>query len=163
MAKTYKTTFVVRLVNFLISRMLRAGIKMGNMALLTVRGRKSGLPRTTPIALGEHNGQRWIVSPYGAVNWVRNLRAAGEATLTQGRRSEQITVIELPAEEAAVLLKQSLGGAPSFLRSYFDVSPDSPLEDFIREAPRHPVFLVKSLAERQETGTQQIQNNAVLS
>ncbi|HET8846890.1 MAG TPA: nitroreductase family deazaflavin-dependent oxidoreductase, partial [Ktedonobacteraceae bacterium] len=127
MAKKYKDTFVTRLGNFFVSRLLRAGIKMGNMALLTVRGRKSGLPRTTPIALGNHDGQRWIIAPYGAVNWVRNLRAAGEATLTQGRKSEHIMASELSIEEAAPILKKSLAGAPTFVQAYFDVNPASPL------------------------------------
>lgn len=163
MAKTYKTTFIVRLGNFFVINMLRAGVKMGNMALLTVPGRKSGLPRTTPISLGEQNGKRWIIAPYGAVNWVRNLRAAGKATLTRGRRVEQIEVVELSTEEAAPILKNSLGGAPSFLHPYFDVRPDSPLEDFIREAPRHPVFLVKSLSEQQGSRTSNVERNAMLS
>ncbi len=44
--------------------------------LPTVPGRKSGVPRTTPVALGERDGRRWLVSPYGEVDWVRNLRAA---------------------------------------------------------------------------------------
>ena len=140
MAKTFRATFAIRLSNTMVTALLRTGVKMGNMTLLTVRGRKSGQPRTTPVALIERDDQRWLVAPYGAVNWVRNLRAAGEATLTHGRRSEDITVTELSAKEAAGILKESLGEAPSFLRQYFDVTPDSSLEEFEHEAPRHPVF-----------------------
>ena len=51
------------------------------MHLLTVRGRKSGLPRTTPVNLIEYQGRRWLVAPYGEVAWVRNVRAAGEVEL----------------------------------------------------------------------------------
>ncbi len=144
MAKKFRATFAIRLSNTIVTALLRAGVKMGNMTLLTVRGRKSGQLRTTPVALIEQDGQRWLVAPYGAVNWVRNLRAAGEATLTRGRHTEQITVIELSAKEAAVTLKESLGIAPSFLRQYFDVTPASSLEEFEREAPRHPVFGIHS-------------------
>ena len=142
MAKTYRVTFFVRLSNKIVELLLRAGVKMGPMVLLTVRGRKSGEPRTTPVAMVESDGQRWVVGTFGNVNWVRNLRAAGEATLTRSRRSEAIIVHELPLEEAAVFLKQILPTAPNFVKSYFDVKPDSPLEDFLREAPRHPVFQV---------------------
>lgn len=142
MAKTYRVTFFVRLSNKIVEVLLRAGVKMGPMVLLTVRGRKSGQPRTTPVVIGERNGQRWLVGTFGNVNWVRNLRAAGEATLTRSRRSEAITVRELPTEEAALLLKQILSTAPNFIKSYFDVTPDAPLEDFLREAPRHPIFQV---------------------
>lgn len=142
MAKTYRVTFAVRLSNKLVEFLLRAGVKMGPMVLLTVRGRKSGQPRTTPVALGERNGQRVLVGTFGNVNWVRNLRAAGEATLTRSRRSEAITVRELPPEEAAVALKEILPTAPNFIKAYFDVTPDAPLEEFIQEAPRHPIFQV---------------------
>ncbi|HEU5198693.1 MAG TPA: nitroreductase family deazaflavin-dependent oxidoreductase [Ktedonobacterales bacterium] len=142
MAKTYRVTFAVRLSNKLIEFLLRAGVKIGPMVLLTVRGRKSGQPRTTPVALGERNGQRVLVGTFGNVNWVRNLRAAGEATLTRRRRSEEITVRELPPEEAAVALKEILPTAPNFIKAYFDVTPDAPLEEFIQEAPRHPIFEV---------------------
>lgn len=142
MAKTYRVTFAVRLSNKIIEFLLRAGVKIGPMVLLTVRGRKSGQPRTTPVALGERNGQRVLVGTFGNVNWVRNLRAAGEATLTRRRRSEEITVRELPPEEAAVALKEILPTAPNFIKAYFDVTPDAPLEEFIQEAPRHPIFEV---------------------
>ena len=152
MAKTYRVTFFVRLSNKFAATLLRAGVKLGNMALLSVRGRKSGLPRTTPVTLVVQDGQRWLIALFGEVNWVRNLRAASEATLTLGRHSETISATELTAEEAAPILKQSLSGAPSFLRAYFDVTSASSIEEFVREAPRHPVFLVQHVAEmRQET------------
>jgi deazaflavin-dependent oxidoreductase (nitroreductase family) len=142
MAKTYRVNFTVRASNALAAALLRMGVPLGPMTLLTVRGRKSGQPRTTPVAITEQDGHRIIVGTFGDVNWVRNLRAAGEATLTRGRRSEHVTVRELSAEEAAPILKQVLPGAPSMIRGYFDVTPDSSSEEFVREAPRHPVFLV---------------------
>jgi deazaflavin-dependent oxidoreductase (nitroreductase family) len=149
MAKTYQVPFFVRLGNIFTMRLLRAGLKPGNMALLTVRGRKSGLPRATPVSLGEYNGQRWLIAAFGAVDWVRNLRAAGEASLKRGRYPEHIFVKELSAEEAAPILKRSLAGAPGFLLKNFDAKPESPLKDFEREALNHPVFLVQSAVERQ--------------
>ncbi len=59
------------------------------MRLLRVRGRKTGLPRTTPVSLIEHEGRRWLVAPYGEVGWVRNARAAGEAELLRGSAVER--------------------------------------------------------------------------
>src|SRR6202049_2915726 len=108
MAKTYKAPWFVRLGNVLTTTLLRAGVKLvgpGNypMYLLTVRGRKSGQPRTIPIVILEQNGKRYLASPYGIVDWVRNLRAAGEAILTRGRRAETDTARELPQGEAAVV------------------------------------------------------------
>ncbi len=148
MAKTYQVPSFVRLGNFFTTRLLRAGVKPGNMALLTVRGRKSGLPRTTPVSLIEYDGQRWLIAAFGEVDWVRNLRAAGEASLKRGRHPEHIFVKELSAEEAAPILKKSLAEAPSFLLKNYDATPESPLKDFEREALNHPVFLVKSETRR---------------
>src|SRR5690349_15574988 len=148
MATKVQPPVLLKPANFVITTLLRAGVKIGNMSLLTVRGRKSGQPRTTPVWLEEHNGQRWLISPYGQVNWVRNLRASGEATVTRGRRTERVSAVEPPVHEAAPLLKQSLAAAPSMLRGYFDVTPDAPLEDFEREVPRHPVFLLESATKQ---------------
>ena len=141
MSKTLHLNFADRMGDALITTLLRAGVNMGTTSLLTVRGRKSGQPHTVPVVLVEQDGQRWLVAPYGVVQWVRNIRAAGTATLTRGRRSEAISVTELPAQEAAPVLKQYLLQV-RVVRPYFDVTKDSPLEAFEREAPRHPVFQI---------------------
>src|SRR5262245_47401259 len=75
--------------------LLGAGVPLGPNALITVRGRKSGQPRTTPLALIQASGRRWVWAPWGEVQWVRNLRAAGRATLTVRRRKEVVTAREL--------------------------------------------------------------------
>ena len=98
------------------------------------------------MSLIEYDEQRWLIAAFGEVDWVRNLRAAGEASLKRGRHPEHIFVKELSAEEAAPILKESLAGAPGFLLKNFDATPESPLKDFEREALNHPVFLVKSEA-----------------
>ncbi len=149
MAKTYQVNFATRMRDSLLMTLQRAGVNMGTMSLLTVRGRKSGQPHTVPVLLVEQDGQRWLVAPYGVVQWVRNLRAAGTATLTRGRRSEAISVTELPAQEAAPILKQYLLKATA-ARPYFDAPKDAPLEAFEREAPRHPVFQVTPMESPQK-------------
>ena len=106
MAKSSQLPRFLRVGNILTTTLARAGFKVGLIYLLTVRGRKSGLPRTTPIAVVEQNGKRYLASPYGVVDWVRNLRAAGEATLTRGRRSEIVKATELPPGEAGPVLKE---------------------------------------------------------
>ena len=81
----------VELFNPIARRVLKAGALLGPNALITIRGRKSGEPRTTPVALVEIDGHRWIIGTFGETNWVRNLRAAGEATVSVGKRREQVT------------------------------------------------------------------------
>lgn len=143
MAKPYRVTFIARMGNILATTLMKIGLTIGPISQLTVRGRKSGQARTTPVAVVELNGQRYLIATYGVVNWVRNLRATGEATLTRNRTSETITVRELPSKEAAPILQAIIGAGPGFARSYFDVTPASSLQDFEHEALRHPVFLVQ--------------------
>ncbi len=139
MAKAYAVTPAVRMINWLMSGMIRLGIAPDGMYLLTVKGRKSGRPYTLPVTLVEQGGYRWLVSPYGEVNWVRNARAAGEVTLRRGRVEERRAIVEADAQQSAPVLKQYLIEGP-VVRPYFDVTPASPLEAFTAEAPRHPVF-----------------------
>lgn len=146
-AQTYHLTISRRLVNRAITALLRLGLLPKPNYLLTVRGRKSGQPHTTPVSLVEHDDQRWIVAPYGAVNWVRNARAAGRVQLSRGRHREEVRVTELGPEESAPILKEYLT-AVRVTRPFFDVTPDSPLEAFAAEAPRHPVFRVDGVAMR---------------
>jgi deazaflavin-dependent oxidoreductase (nitroreductase family) len=88
--------------------LLLAGIPMGPNVLLTVRGRKSGLPRITPVTLIENAGRRGLISPFGEVNWVRNLRAAGHATVSVGRRKEEVRAVELGPTEAVEFIRDVL-------------------------------------------------------
>jgi deazaflavin-dependent oxidoreductase (nitroreductase family) len=143
MAKTFQPNIFIRLGNRVIGTLLRAGLPIGIMALLTVPGRKSGLPRTTPVAVVEADEGRYLVAGFGIVDWVRNLRAAGGGTLTRRGRTEAIHVVELPPAQAAPILKAGFGREPSFLHAYFNVSAESPLADFEREAAQHPVFQIQ--------------------
>jgi deazaflavin-dependent oxidoreductase (nitroreductase family) len=147
MAKKYQAPMFVRVSNILTLTLLRAGVKLvgpGNypMYLLTVQGRKSGLPRTVPIVIWEHNGKRYVGSVYGIVDWVRNLRAAKEAILTRGRRSETVNVRELPQDEAALVLREDIKSGNPFARSY-GVTAESSLEEFKRTVLTHPIFLLE--------------------
>ena len=147
MAKTYQAPLFVRLGNVLTTALLRAGFKLVGfgkypMYLLTVRGRKSGQPRTISIAIIERNGKRYLGAPFGAVDWVRNLRAAGEAILTRGRRAETINATELPPREAALVLREEVKDGNPF-SSYFGVTAESSLEDFERAVVSHPLFLLE--------------------
>jgi hypothetical protein len=91
------------------------------------------------VTLVEEGDSRWLVAPYGDVAWVRNARAAGQVTLSRGRRSETLPIRELSPAEAAPVLQRYITRVP-ITRPYFDARPDSPLAAFIAEAPRHPVF-----------------------
>ena len=138
---------LVGFFNPLAERMLGIGIPMGPNALITVRGRKSGEPRTTPVALIEIDGMRWVSSPFGDVNWVRNLRAAGQATLTLGRREELVTATELSAQEKVAFFRDLMGpfvrriplGLGRLMLGSVLGAKDI-VDDPVGAAERHPVF-----------------------
>ncbi len=108
MAAQVKTTHApwwVSAFNPITRFLLAVGVPIGPNVLLTVRGRKSGLPRTTPVAISENAGRRGIISAFGEVNWARNLRASGQATITVGGRKEEVTAVELEPTEAAEFVR----------------------------------------------------------
>jgi deazaflavin-dependent oxidoreductase (nitroreductase family) len=141
MAKTYRLTPLRRVANVLMRLLLRLGLAPRTTVLLTIPGRRSGTPRSTPVTLVEEDGQRWLVAPYGPVEWVHNARAAGQVELSRGRRTESVRVKELAPEAAAPVLKLYVERVP-ITRPYFDAAPDAPLAAFAAEASRHPVFQI---------------------
>lgn len=151
MIEMFHMTSSMRIGSAVLTSLLRAGVPLGSLTLLSVQGRKSGKISTTPIALVERDGARFLVAAFGEVGWVRNLRAAGSAQLTSRRRTETIRIVELEVREAAPILKQFLTNyhLVPLIPPYFDVTPRSPLADFEREARRHPVFrLVDRTSEK---------------
>src|SRR5437588_729723 len=99
----------VPIFNPIARRLMRLGVPLGPNALLSVRGRKSGVLRTTPVARVKVGGRTWIIGTFGDVNWVRNLRSAGEGVLTVGRRRENIRATELSRAETETFFAEVLG------------------------------------------------------
>src|SRR5690242_15480458 len=96
-----------------LKTMVGLGVKLDGTYLLSIAGRRSGKIHTTPITLVEQGGQRWLVAPYGEVNWVRNARAARRITLRRGRHAETVTLVELGLQESAPVLKEYLKRVPT--------------------------------------------------
>jgi len=99
----------VRVFSPILKALLTARVPLGYNRLVTIRGRASGLPRTTAIAVIEVSGRRWVWAPLGEVNWVRNLRAAGRATIHQrGGQTEEVRATELGADERITFFRDIL-------------------------------------------------------
>ena len=152
MAKAAQLPTFVRVGNAVTMTLLRAGVKLVGpflffgsypMYLLTVRGRKSGQPRTVALAIIQRNGGRYVGSPYGIVDWVRNLRVAGEAMLTRGRRSETIRATELTPAEAALVLRDEVQSGNPFMR-FYGITAESSQAELERAALSHPLFLLET-------------------
>jgi len=99
----------VPVFNPIARRLMRLGVPLGPNALLSVRGRKTGVMRTTPVAMIKAGGRRWIVGTFGEVNWVRNLRSAGEAVVGVGRRKELVRATELDPAQAESFFVEVVG------------------------------------------------------
>jgi deazaflavin-dependent oxidoreductase (nitroreductase family) len=135
---------VVRLFDPVMRWLLGSGFPMGPNTLLTVRGRRSGQPRSAGVAILEVGGRRWITGAYGEVQWVRNLRAAGEGEIRVKGRSEHVRVQALTHAEAAAFYRDTL-------RLYYEKLPlpgkwaaslfaGDALRDPEAAAETHPVF-----------------------
>ena len=110
--------------------------------ILTVAGRKTGKPRSTPVTPMTVDGHRYIVGGLPGADWVANLRAAGTATVHQGRRAQQVRMTEVPAEQARPLLRQFPVLVPtgvSFIKNAGLVTGPNP-DEFEALVGRLPVF-----------------------
>ena len=145
--------FFVPVSNTIARRLLRRGAFMGPNALLSVRGRRTGAVRTTPVAVVDSAGRRWIVGTFGETNWVRNLRAAREGTVTVGRHTERVRAVELSRAEAESFFTDVLGpyvGRTALARWMLGLlHARDILDDPHGAAERHPVFELHP-AERRE-------------
>src|SRR3954447_15259496 len=81
--------------------------------VLTGPGRKTGKPRSTPVTPMDVDGQRYVVNGYPGADWVDNVRAAGAVTLTQGRRTERVRMVELGPEDARPVLRAFPAAVPT--------------------------------------------------
>jgi len=89
--------------------LLRLGVPVSrheSPVVLTVPGRKTGKPRSTPVTPMTVDGKRYVVNGYPGADWVRNVRAAEHVTLTQGRRTESVRMVELSAADARPVLRE---------------------------------------------------------
>jgi deazaflavin-dependent oxidoreductase (nitroreductase family) len=99
--------------NKIVVGLQRLGVAFGPMQLLTVPGRRTGVPRTFPIAVIPIDGDRYIFQAYPKAAWVANARAAASVTLTRGRRTKPARLTEVPVEERRPLLRELVANSPA--------------------------------------------------
>lgn len=134
-------TITRRVMNPLVAGLTRLGLPLAGSAVLGVRGRLSGEMRTTPVNPLTHDGRRYLVAARGTTQWVRNLRAAGEAELRVGRRTERITAHELDDAEKVPVLRAYLRAWAWEVGAFFEgVDADASDEELAAIADRHPIF-----------------------
>jgi deazaflavin-dependent oxidoreductase (nitroreductase family) len=92
-------------MNKLMMAVQKLGLPTGPAMVLTVPGRRSGQPRSTPMTPFEFQGGLYVVAGYPGADWAANARAAGSGTLARGRRARQVRIVELTADEARPVLR----------------------------------------------------------
>jgi deazaflavin-dependent oxidoreductase (nitroreductase family) len=141
-AARYRLSPPRRVLNFVVSPLVRMGLGPANTFLLTVPGRRTGRLYTTPVTLVDHAGERWLVAPYGEREWVKNARVSGRVGLTRGRRRITVAATEIPPVERAGVLQAYVDAVPLVGR-FFDAPKGAPEAAFAAEASRHPVFRLR--------------------
>ncbi len=134
--------FVARIVNPVMNLLVRMGLKPSGANTLIVKGRTSGKNRSMPVNPLDYEGKRYLVAPRGTTNWVRNLRAAGNASLRGGRKTVRIEATEVPVDQRAPIIRAYLDHWGITARE-FDVSKDATVADIESIAAYHPVFEIR--------------------
>ncbi len=93
-------------LNRVLMVLQRTGLGMKDLPVLTVPGRRSGKPRSTPLSVLDEGGERYLLEGFPGADWARNVRAArGLATLGVGKREEHVRLVELDPADAVPILR----------------------------------------------------------
>jgi deazaflavin-dependent oxidoreductase (nitroreductase family) len=139
--------FTKNVFNRFVAWLTRRGFSVWGSRVLEVRGRTSGEWRRTPVNLLTLDGERYLVSPRGHSQWVRNMRVSGGGNLRLGRHSEPFTASEVGDDQKVPVLRAYLKRWKAEVGVFFDgVGPDSSDDQLRRIAPDHPVFRLGSKA-----------------
>lgn len=131
--------------NRVVRWLTRHGVSLWGSRILQVPGRRSGALQQVPVNLLVLDGRRFLVSPRGNTQWVRNVRAAGGATLRVGRRTEDVALVELPVEHRVPVLRAYVSRWAWEVGRLLDgLSARSTDAELLAAAPGVPAFEVKS-------------------
>ncbi|MFB1295847.1 nitroreductase family deazaflavin-dependent oxidoreductase [Mycobacterium sp. pW049] len=142
MAERIRPPWWLKYVNKAMIAVNKTGLLKDGPVVLTVTGRKSGQPRSTPITPFEVDGQRYVVGGLPGSDWVRNAQANPDAVLVRGKSREPVRMVELPVEQARPLLRQFPILVPTgvgFMKNAGLVTGPKP-DEFESLAGRCPVF-----------------------
>ena len=136
--------FTKHVFNRAVAGLTRLGISVLGSRVLEVRGRKTGAARRTPVNLLVLGDARYLVSPRGDGQWVRNVRAdGGRLDLLLGRHRTHYVATELEGSAKIPVLRAYLKRWKAEVGVFFDgVGPDSSDEEIAGIAAKHPVFAI---------------------
>ena len=121
-------------VRNVVNRVVRV---FGLATTLTVPGRRSGAPRSVPVNVLELDGRRYLVSPRGEMDWVKNLRASGEGEIARRGSTERVRAVEVPVEDRPEVIAAYRAKWDGQVKAFFEQLPD-PAD--------HPTFVIEPVA-----------------
>lgn len=115
-------------------------MKLGlrGVSTLAVPKRRTGELEQVPVIPIEVDGARYVVSPRGETDWVRNLRAARGGRLSRRGLSQHFDTVEMPAADRPPIIAAYRAKAGRAVKAHFEQLPD-PAD--------HPVFRVDVLPQ----------------
>lgn len=147
MAQYQKPPFIVAkianpVINFLVRRF---GIRMGAIHVLSVKGRTSGKTYSVPVNLLEIDGRHYVLSPRGETDWVKNLRAAGVATVETRGKKVLYTSTEVAPYARGPMLKEYVTRWGGQVKGLIEVGPEASADQFAQASAKHPVFEIEPM------------------
>jgi deazaflavin-dependent oxidoreductase (nitroreductase family) len=137
-----KPSGFTKAMNSLMGWLGGRGIGPKKMVSLTIKGRKSGQPRTVAVNIVEYQGNRYLVAPRGNTEWSRNAVAAGGEAVIKRGKPENVRLVEVPISERAPIIQKYVKET-AIVRSEFGLKEDSPIEEIEKVADRHPTFRIE--------------------
>jgi deazaflavin-dependent oxidoreductase (nitroreductase family) len=133
----------LRPANRLVRGLQRLGLPLGTIRVLTVPGRTSGAPRSTPVSPLRVDGREYVIAALPQADWARNARASGHGELRHRRTVRPVALHEVldPEQRRRVVRAfpaEVPHGVPFFVRLGLVDGPDP--EQFAAVADRVAVF-----------------------
>ncbi len=135
-----RPTKLTRTMNRIVSWLASRGLMPSDTITLEVKGRRSGMIRSNVVTWVERDEKRYLVSPRGETEWVRNVRAAGGEAVIRRRERQKVRLEEVPTGQRAPIIKTYLKKTAKATQQHFGVDPKAEIGEFEGIAGRHPVF-----------------------
>ena len=104
--RKFATALAKYAFNPVVRLLFRLGIPVPGTAILETRGRRSGLPRRTPVTDGLDGNTFWIVAEHGRrAAYVLNIEADPRVRLRVGRRWMEGSARVLPDDDPRARLR----------------------------------------------------------
>ena len=137
-----RPTKVTQAFNRFMGWLASRGLMPSDTITLEVKGRRSGMIRSNVVTWVEQGEERYLVSPRGESEWVRNVRATGGDAAIRRRGRQTVRLEEVPTEQRAPIIKAYLKKTAKATRQHFGVDPKAEIEEFEAIAAKHPVFRI---------------------